>query len=178
MFSRRQWYWLLVGLVLLPAGCTSGKKSKRTEESVKAEVTESFERLKEAIAELRRGDTEKFWDLLAGDSKDEATKKAKAFRADFAKLDKKEQAERAKEYGATADEIREKLNGYGYLRLMQEKFYKRWWMLTAAQIDHITPDLKNDEATVFYKQDESEPEVKSLRFAFEDGKWRAMLPIP
>ena len=178
MLSRRAWYWLLVGLLFLSGGCTTGKKNKRTEESVRAEVTESFGRLKEAIADLRRGDAEKLWDILAEESHAEAAKKAKQFRAEFAKLDKQEQAEQAKEYGATADQIREKLSGYGYIQLMAEKFYKRWWMLTAAEIDHITLDQKKVEALVYYKQDDAEPQIPSLRFVLEDDQWNAILPIP
>lgn len=178
MARRRDWCWLLIGLLLLPAGCVSTKNKKSgSSAAVKAEVTESFEKLKVAIPELLKGETEKLWDILAAVSHEEAAKKAKAFRADFATLDKEKQAELAQQMGATATEIRDKLSGYGYLRLVRDRLYENYWMVAAAPIDHIKLEAA-DEATVYYTQDDSEQEKKSIVFILEEGQWKAVLRIP
>jgi len=175
MIVRRACCWLLVGLSLAPAGCATTKKQK-SREAVEAEVTESFVRLQAAIDELRKGETENLWDLLAERSVDEATKKAKAFRADFAKRDKEEQEEIAQELGATADEIRDKLSPYGYFRIQRNKIYERYLMVVAAEVDHVK--LAGDEATVYYVADETNRDKKPIDFVREDGRWRAILSIP
>jgi hypothetical protein len=171
----RGWCWLLIGLLFLPAGCTQPKK-KKSAEAVKAEVAESFNRLQAAIDELRKDDTDKLWALLAEKSQDDAAKKAKAFRTDFAKRDKEEQAEIAQQLGATAEEIRDKLSGFGYLRMMQPKLYERYLMVVAAEVDHVT--LDGDVATVYYRPDREVRDTKSVEFVREDGRWRAVLSIP
>src|SRR5262245_31494671 len=119
---------LLVGLALAAAGCATAKK-KKSPEAVKAEVAEAFTKLKEAIADMRDGHTEKLAIILAQESRDDADKQAKAFRSEFAKLDKEEQAEQARQWGATADQIRERLSGQGYLGITHAEIYKRYWMM-------------------------------------------------
>jgi hypothetical protein len=170
---------LLLGLSLLVTGCATAKK-KKSPEAVKAEVAESFARLQEAIDELRKDDanTEKLWGLLAEKSQDDAGKKAKAFRTDFAKRDQEEQADLAREVGATAEQIREKLTGFGYLRMMRPKLYERYWMMVAAEVDHVNVTPAGDEATVYYIPGDTERDKKSIDFVREDGQWRAILGIP
>jgi hypothetical protein len=176
MAWRRGWCWLFIGLLLLPAGCAP-PKNKRNSAAVKQDVVESFEALKVAIAELLDGHTDRLWDVLADRSQAEAAKKAKAFRADFAKREKEEQGQMAREAGATVDQLREKLNGFGYIRLMREALYHRYWMMATAEIDHIRLESE-DEATVYYTLDDSEQEKKPLSFFLEDGQWKAVLRIP
>ena len=166
---------LLVGLALAAAGCSSAKK-KKSLEAVKAEVAESFTKLKEAIADMREGHTEKLWMILAEESLAEADKRAKSFRAEFAKLDKEEQQEQARQWGATADQIRERLNGQGYLGIRHEEIYKRYWMMVGAPVEDITP--KGDEATVYYSPDDSDRDKKSVTFVREDGEWKVVLHVP
>ena len=175
MLICRGWCWLLIGLLVLPAGCTPTKKKKKAE-AVEAEVAESFGRLQEAIADLQKRQTEKLWDILSEKSQDDAARRAKAFRADFARRDKEEQVTIAQQLSATVEEIRDKLNGFGYVRMKHETIYDRYWMMVAAVVDHVR--LHGDEATVYYKPDDSERDMKSVDFVREDGQWRAILSIP
>lgn len=175
MVGRRICCTLLIGVALAPAGCATAKK-KKSLEAVKAEVTESFEKLKEAIAEMRDGHTEKLWIVLANESLADSDKRAKAFRAEFAKLDKEEQAEQAQQWGATAEQIRDKLNGQGYLGIVHAEIYKRYWLMVGAPVDDVT--IKGDEATVYYTPDDTDRDKKSVVFIREDGDWKAVLYIP
>jgi hypothetical protein len=176
MAWRQGWCWFFIGLLMLPTGCTPTKK-KRSSAAVKEEVAESFEKLKEGIADLREGHTDKFWDVLCEAGQEEASKRAKAFRADFAKREKTERDEIAAELGVRADDLREKLNGFGYVRLTSKALYKEYWLLAGAAVDHVTIQAE-DEATLFYKLDDATHEIKSLRFYQEDGQWKAELRIP
>jgi len=175
MTARRTCCLLLVGVALASGGCATAKK-KKSSDAVRAEVAESFGKLKEAIADMRGGQTEKLAIILSEESRNEADKRAKAFRAEFAKLDKEEQAEQARQWGATADQIRERLNGQGYLGIVHEEIYKRYWLMVGAPADDIT--IKGDEATVYYVPDDSDREKKSIVFVREDGDWKAVLYIP
>jgi hypothetical protein len=176
MAWRRAFCWLLIGLLWLPAGCTQSKK-KRSSEAIKADVAESFARLKEAIAELREGNTDKFWDVLCEYSKSEASKRAKAFRADFAKREKEQQDDIAKQLGVRAEDLREKLNGYGYIRMMREKIYEDYLIVAGGAMDHVTLDA-DDAANVFYKIEDVDHEIKSFPFFLEEGEWKVKLRIP
>jgi hypothetical protein len=168
--------WIFIGLLVLTTGCTPPKK-KRSSAPVTEEVKESFERLKEAIAELREGHTDKFWNLLSDASQAEANKRAKAFRADYAKRESHEQEEIAEKLGVRADELRERLNGFGYVRVMSETIYERYWMIPGAAVDH--PNVEGDDAVrIFYTADESDREKSSVLFVLEDGQWLADLRIP
>jgi hypothetical protein len=171
----RGWCWLLIGLLFLPTGCTPTKK-KKSAEAVRADVAECFNKLQAAIDELRDGDPEKLWELLAEQSKADAAKKAKAFRTDFAKRDKEEQAEIARKFGATVEEVRDKFSGLGYFRWMSDKIYERYFLMVKAEVDHVT--LDGDEATVYYRPDDATRNTKSVEFVREDGRWRAILSIP
>jgi hypothetical protein len=175
MVFRPVSFLLIIGLALAAASCTTAKK-KKSPEAVKAEIAESFTKLKEAIADLREGHTEKLWMILAEESLAEAEKRAKSFRAEFAKLDKDEQQEQARQWGATADQIRERLNGQGYLGIVHAEIYKRYWLMVGAPVDDITP--KGDEATVYYSPDESDRDKKSVTFVREEGGWKAVLHVP
>jgi hypothetical protein len=175
MVPRPVSFLLILGLALAAAGCTTAKK-KKSPEAVKAEVAESFTKLKEAIADMREGHTEKLWLILAEESLAEADKRAKSFRAEFAKLDKDEQQEQARKWGATADQIRERLSGQGYLGITHGEIYKRYWMIVGAPAEDIT--IKGDEATVYYAPDESDRDKKSVTFVREDGEWKAVLHVP
>jgi hypothetical protein len=174
---RRGWCLLLIGLMLAPAGCTVGKKKKGAEAG-KEEIRDRFVRLQECIADLRTGETEKLWRMLSSESQASAAGKAKAFRSDFAKLDKEEQTERAKLYGATPEEIREKLSGHGYLRLMREFVYERYFLLVGAPVDDNDISLRGDKAVVSYTQDDTEHDKKRIEFVREEGEWRVVLSIP
>jgi hypothetical protein len=167
---------LLIALPLLPTGCTQPKK-KRNADAIKADVAESFTRLKEAIAELREGQTEKFWDVLCEYSKAEASKRAKAFRADLAKREKEEQDDIAKQLGVRADDLREKLNGYGYIRLMSEKIYEEYLLVAGAAVDHVNLDA-DDAASLYYVVEDVEKDKKSFPFYLEEGEWKVKLRIP
>src|SRR5262249_55344781 len=176
MLVSRGWCWLLIGSLLLSSGCTTGKR-KKDSAAVKEQVADSFEKLKEAIADVQKGHTEKLWDIMSDVNIRDANKKAKAFRAEFAKWDKEEQVEFAQQVGATAEDVRDKLNGYGYIRLMRDKLYDRYWMVAAAPIDHIKMEAE-DEASVYYKPDDADQEKQSITFILEDGQWKAKLNIP
>ena len=176
MTRRSAWCCLFIGLLLLPTGCTPQKK-KRNNAAIKAEAAECFEVLKDAIGELREGRTDKFWNLLSEASQAEAGKRAKAFRADFAKREKAEQDDIAAQLGVRADELREKLNGFGYVRIKSEVIYKEYWMVAGAAIDH--PQIESDDVvTIYYKPDEAEQKKDWIRFVLEDGEWKADLKIP
>ena len=177
MPARRGWCWFMVAAMLLPAGCSGGQR-KRSDEAVKKEVRESFIRLQDSIADLRTGLTEKLWSVLSSQSRESAEKKAKVFRKDFAKLDKDEQAEQAKQYGATPDEIREKLSGYGYVRLMREFIYERYFLVVGAPVDDNDITLRGEQAVVYYTQDDAERDKKRIELVREEGEWKAVLDIP
>jgi hypothetical protein len=168
--------WILVGLLVLTSGCMGSKKKRNSTPAVD-EVTESFERLKEAIAELREGHTDKFWNMLSEASRAEANKRAKAFRADFAKRENNEQEEIAEQLGVRPDELRERLKGFGYVRVMSEKIYERYWMIPGAAVDHHKVE-SDDAVIIYYAADESDRATSSVRFVLEEGQWLADLPIP
>jgi len=168
--------WLFAGLLVLPMGCAPQKK-KRNTAAISAEAAESFEMLKDAIGEMREGRTDKFWNMLSEASQAEAGKRAKAFRADFAKREKAEQEDIAAQLGVRADDLREKLNGFGYVRVKSEAIYKEYWMLTGAAIDH--PRVESDDVVrIYYQLDEAGQKRDSIRFVLEDGDWKADLSIP
>src|SRR5262245_17389296 len=172
---RRCWCWCLIVAMFLSAGCAVGKKKKPAESS-KEEIMQSFARLQESIADLRTGQTEKFWSMLSSETQAAAEKKAKAFRKEFAELDMEEQADRARQFGATPEQIREKLSGYGYVRLMREFIYERYLLMVAAPVDAVK--MGSDEAIVFYTLDDAERDKKPVRFVREEGDWYAVLDIP
>ena len=157
-------------------GCAPPKK-KRNAAAIRDDASESLERLKDAIGELREGRTEKFWNMLSEASQAEACKRAKAFRVDFAKREKAEQDDIAAQLGVRADDLREMLNGFGYVRIKSEVIYKDYWMIAGAAIDHAKIE-SDDVVTIYYKADEAEQKKDSIQFFLEDGEWKADLRIP
>ena len=174
MALRCSRFWIMVALSLAVAGC-SGKKKKPSEEELRQEVREAFTQLKEAISLVPKGNLDRIWDILSSESRDAAHKKAKKYKEEFAKMDPEEQAASARDLGYAVDDIKN-MRGKGYLRLKSDKFYEQYLLVVAAPAEEIT--IKGDEAKVFYRQDESEHDKRSIRFVREDGDWKALLDIP
>jgi hypothetical protein len=160
-------------ILLLLAGCASQREKKAKSEE---EVAEAFKATQDAIKATRQGDIDMIWRLLCKESKDRTLSRAGLWSKDFRSLEPERQAQLASERGLSVEQLAN-LTAKTYLKMIHGDFYERYFMLCEAQIDHISP-VKNDQVKVFYSEDDSSQDKKSLTFVHEKESWKVLLDIP
>jgi hypothetical protein len=164
--------WLVLLLALFVVGCAGAKKKKEPTEN---DAREAFSNLQEAIGELREGDTNKLWDLLCKDTREDADNFAKKFSAQIAKKSPEDVAEVAEQFGVPAEELKKKITGKRYVQLIRAKLYKKYFLLLSAPMDHFTYD--EGDLKVYYKGEDEKNETKSVIFVRENKQWKAVVDL-
>lgn len=163
---------LIVVAIFLVAGCSGGKKKKEPTEN---DAREAFNTLQEALGDLREGDTNKLWDVLCKDTREDADNFAKRFSSQVAKKSPEELAEVAEEYGVPADELKKKITGKRYVQLIRSKLYKKYLLMLSAPMDHFS--YEDGDLKVYYKGEDEKNETKSVIFVRENKQWKAVLDL-
>jgi hypothetical protein len=156
-------------LLVLLAGCPStpsesAKKNADPEAAIR-QVFADFQ------GGLKAHDGAKLWDVLAEDSRQDADRKAKEIKSDFAKADEQQQAELAKKFALTAGDLRN-IDGKGYLKTQQ--FFGLYHEVPDSNLKSVS--VSGEKASLkFIEEDGDEVTMKLQQ---EQGHWKLIVEMP
>jgi hypothetical protein len=159
-----------VPLALLLAGCTAPaeKTPAKGGDRDEAEVRQVFTDFQAA---LKQRDGARLWDLLAEDSRQDADRRAKGLKDDFAKADEAKRAEMEKNLELPAHAL-PILDGKGYLKSKQ--FFGKYHEVPDSKLKDIA--VKGDKAQLNYVEEDGDEE--RLQLVREQGHWKLLVEMP
>ena len=169
-----RWGGAAMVVAALAVGCTRtppAAKAASDEEQVRAQFVALQDALTAALAKPNEADTRKIWDLLHGDSQEDANRIAKAVSDQYAKADAPTKAKMEEALRVPGPKMG-KYSGVNYLR--GKEFLGKWDEIPGSKIDKIT--FEKDKAWVHYV--EKDGDAEKLPLARQDERWKFILPIP
>jgi hypothetical protein len=162
----------LVPCLALVAGCPGTSPTDPAKKDVptkdEGEIRKLFADFQAAVKE-RDGD--QLWDLFADESQQDADRKAKTIKEDFAKADAEAKKAMAKKLDVPEADLGE-LTGKKYLKSQQ--FFGKYHEVPESSFQKAA--ITGDKATIHYKEEDGDA-VKQPAVR-ENGKWKLVVEMP